>query len=103
MVTAAPAILSAENVSPSVNQATTPAIGGIRYCSGALRATPRTALTQVQTIHPRNEEMTAAQNMPSQTFQDRPASGAATKEGSVISSNAGAPKSSVYASSGNAP
>ena len=31
------------------------AIGGIRYCSGALRARPRTEFTHAHTIQPRKE------------------------------------------------
>ena len=44
--------------SPVANQATRPATGGIRYISGAVRATPRTALIQPQTIQPMKAETT---------------------------------------------
>ena len=67
MVTAAPAIFSQVKVSPSVSQAMTPAIGGIRYMNGALRATPRTLLTQVHISQPKNEDTTSAQNIAAQT------------------------------------
>src|SRR3990172_4951808 len=87
MVTPAPAILSQVKDSPSVSHATTPEIGGIRYMSGALRATPRTALTQAHTSQPRNADTTAAPNMPSHMPAGSCASGAARNEAKVARSS----------------
>ena len=67
MVTAAPRIFSQVKVSPSVSQAIRPATGGIRYMKGALRATPRTLLTQVQSSQPTNEHTTSAQKIAAHT------------------------------------
>src|SRR5258706_8324233 len=103
MVSTAPAILSEVNCSPSISQATTPEIGGIRYMSGALRATPRTELTQTHTSQPKNADTTAAQTMPSQTPTGTAASGAARNEGSVARTSGGAPTASVQTSSGSGP
>ena len=50
----------------AVALATSPATGGIRYSSGAVRATPRTALIQPHTSQPRNADTSTAHNMPAQ-------------------------------------
>src|SRR3990170_7218347 len=95
MVSAAPASFSAVNCSSSSSQATTPEIGGIRYMSGALRATPRTALTHTHTSQPKKADTTAAQNMPNQAAAGTASSGAARNEGSVMRTSGGAPTASV--------
>src|SRR5690606_86968 len=55
---AAPVIFVAVNGSPIVAHATSPATGGIPYIIGAVRATPRTALTQPQTSQPTKADST---------------------------------------------
>ena len=55
-VNAAPASLMPVYCSPANSQATRPATGGIKYISGAVRATPRTALIQPQTSQPRKAD-----------------------------------------------
>jgi len=82
MVIAAPAILSQVKVSPSVSQAITPATGGIRYMKGALRASPRTLLTQAHAIQPRKEHTTSAQNSAAQTEKAIDSLLVATRSGS---------------------
>jgi len=56
----APPSFTALKRSPVAHQATTPATTGIRYCKGAVRATPRCSLTQPQTNHPRNADTSDA-------------------------------------------
>src|SRR5690606_29426176 len=63
---AAPAIFVAVKGSPTAIQETSPATGGMPYIIGAVRATPRTALTQPQTSQPTNAETTTANSSPSQ-------------------------------------
>src|SRR4051812_3047709 len=95
IVTAAPAILSQVKDSPSVSQAITPAIGGMRYMKGALRATPRTVFTQVQASQPRNDDITSAQSRPAHTAGPRLRKCVPEKAGNVTTSISGAEKSSV--------
>src|ERR1700682_3023976 len=95
IVTSAPAILSQVNDSPSVSQAITPAIGGIRYWKGAVRATPRTVLTQVHISQPQNDETTMPQKSPAHTAGGRVLKGVCKKAGSVKTNIRGAEKSSV--------
>ena len=52
-------ILSQVKDSPTNHQAKMPATGGMRYISGAVRATPRTALTHPHASHPMNAETKA--------------------------------------------
>src|SRR5213075_639445 len=95
MVIAAPAIFSQVKVSPRVSQAITPATGGIRYMKGALRATPRTLFTQVQSSQPTNEQTTSAQNSAAQTAGPKLASRNSLRNGKVKASMTGIEKSSV--------
>src|ERR1700682_4270022 len=95
IVTSAPAILSQVNDSPSVSQAMIPAIGGIRYWKGAVRATPRTVLTQVHISQPQNDETTMPQKSPAHTAGPRSLKRSSRNEENVKASMSGAEKSSV--------
>src|ERR1044071_4310910 len=98
MVMIAPDIFSQVNVSPRVSQAITPATGGIRYMNGALRARPRTLLTQGHASQPTNEHTTSAQNTAAQPAGPRRARCRSPKNGQVSGSMTGIEKSSVYES-----
>ena len=95
MVTPAPTIFSQVNCSPSVSQATTPAIGGGRYMSGAERAMPRTWLTHAHTSQPPTEESTIAQKSPNHTTGVRRPRSAVNMLGAEMRIIGGAPKASV--------
>src|SRR6185503_17784583 len=89
MVTTAPPILSQVNCSPSVSHAITPATGGIRYMKGAERATPRTLLTQVHSIQPKNEHTTSAQKIAAHTAGPSCAAFRSPTNGDVMASITG--------------
>src|SRR5256885_1371553 len=92
----APAILSHVKCSPSVSQATMPAIGGGRYINGAERAIPRTWFTHAHTSQPPTEERTIAQKRPNHTIGESRPRSAATRLGIVRGTIGGAPKDSGY-------
>src|SRR4051812_48540219 len=98
MVTTAPTTFSQVKTSPSVNQAITPATGGMRYMKGALRAMPRTLFTQVHASQPTKEHTTSAQNSPAQTAGRSAENCTSPRNGQVSGSITGIEKSSVYES-----
>src|SRR3954469_769803 len=97
MVMAAPASLSGVNTSPSVSQATTPAMGGMRYWNGAQRARPRTLFTQLHASQPKNDEMTMVKNRPNATAPVIAPGGRDRKEKKLATTSGGEPMNNVYA------